>query len=183
MGWARSPLVVSPGKATQHTDTSNWATSGPRTIASKPNALSFHWRGNLELRNKIFTHANFKCINPSRQIHCWLTVGWYLIAQFMTLFPDVLALVCCFWVRYFMLVVGLYAANQDQFYLLSARISERIIVRVSSILWLFWIPRAFLMDSNSRCCYFSFYIVVLNQGSFGNVRKHSWLSQVRGAGI
>ncbi|EPQ01752.1 Myelin protein regulatory factor [Myotis brandtii] len=31
--------------------------------------------------------------------------------------------------RYFMLVVGLYAANQDQFYLLSAHISERIIVR------------------------------------------------------
>lgn len=34
--------------------------------------------------------------------------------------------------RYFMLVVGLYAANQDQFYLLSARISERIIVRASN---------------------------------------------------
>ncbi|EDM16649.1 rCG49167, isoform CRA_a [Rattus norvegicus] len=31
--------------------------------------------------------------------------------------------------RYFMLVVGLYAANQDQFYLLAAHISERIIVR------------------------------------------------------
>ncbi|GAB5574030.1 myelin regulatory factor-like protein [Prionailurus iriomotensis] len=34
--------------------------------------------------------------------------------------------------RYFMLVVGLYAANQDQFYLLSAHISERIIVRASN---------------------------------------------------
>ncbi|XP_033619666.1 myelin regulatory factor-like protein [Fukomys damarensis] len=34
--------------------------------------------------------------------------------------------------RYFKLVVGLYAANQDQFYLLSAHISERIIVRASN---------------------------------------------------
>lgn len=34
-----------------------------------------------------------------------------------------------------MLVVGLYAANQDQFYLLAAHISERIIVRVSAALW------------------------------------------------
>ncbi|XP_077930309.1 myelin regulatory factor-like protein [Halichoerus grypus] len=34
--------------------------------------------------------------------------------------------------RYFMLVVGLYAAHQDQFYLLSAHISERIIVRASN---------------------------------------------------
>ncbi|XP_012874098.1 PREDICTED: myelin regulatory factor-like protein [Dipodomys ordii] len=34
--------------------------------------------------------------------------------------------------RYFMLVIGLYAANQDQFYLLSAHISERIIVRASN---------------------------------------------------
>ncbi|KAL1775413.1 myelin regulatory factor [Sigmodon hispidus] len=34
--------------------------------------------------------------------------------------------------RYFMLVVGLYAANQDQFYLLAAHISERIIVRASN---------------------------------------------------
>ncbi|XP_023376547.1 myelin regulatory factor-like protein isoform X1 [Pteropus vampyrus] len=34
--------------------------------------------------------------------------------------------------RYFMLVVGLYAANQDQFYLLSAHISEKIIVRASN---------------------------------------------------
>ncbi|XP_006886172.1 PREDICTED: myelin regulatory factor-like protein, partial [Elephantulus edwardii] len=34
--------------------------------------------------------------------------------------------------RYFMLVVGLYAANEDQFYLLSAHISERIIVRASN---------------------------------------------------
>ncbi|KAK1340920.1 hypothetical protein QTO34_017318 [Cnephaeus nilssonii] len=34
--------------------------------------------------------------------------------------------------RYFMLVVGLYAANQDQSYLLSAHISERIIVRASN---------------------------------------------------
>lgn len=34
-----------------------------------------------------------------------------------------------------MLVVGLYAANQDQFYLLAAHISERIIVRVSTALW------------------------------------------------
>ncbi|CAK6443189.1 unnamed protein product [Pipistrellus nathusii] len=34
--------------------------------------------------------------------------------------------------RYFMLVVGLYAANQDQLYLLSAHISERIIVRASN---------------------------------------------------
>ncbi|XP_008064822.1 myelin regulatory factor-like protein [Carlito syrichta] len=34
--------------------------------------------------------------------------------------------------RYFMLVVGLYAANQDQFYLLTAHISERIIVRASN---------------------------------------------------
>ncbi|EPY85117.1 myelin gene regulatory factor-like protein [Camelus ferus] len=38
-----------------------------------------------------------------------------------------------YWHRgYFMLVVGLYAANQDQFYLLSAHISERIIVRASN---------------------------------------------------
>ncbi|XP_073756768.1 myelin regulatory factor-like protein isoform X5 [Callorhinus ursinus] len=35
-------------------------------------------------------------------------------------------------VKYFMLVVGLYAAHQDQFYLLSAHISERIIVRASN---------------------------------------------------
>ncbi|KAM6216423.1 myelin regulatory factor-like protein [Rhynchocyon petersi] len=34
--------------------------------------------------------------------------------------------------RYFMLVVGLYAANGDQFYPLSAHISERIIVRASN---------------------------------------------------
>uniref|UniRef100_A0A8C2YE33 Myelin regulatory factor like n=1 Tax=Coturnix japonica TaxID=93934 RepID=A0A8C2YE33_COTJA len=34
--------------------------------------------------------------------------------------------------RYFMLVVGLYAASQDQFYLLSANISEKIIVRASN---------------------------------------------------
>ncbi|XP_044083618.1 myelin regulatory factor-like protein isoform X1 [Neovison vison] len=34
--------------------------------------------------------------------------------------------------RYFMLVVGLYAVHQDQFYLLSAHISERIIVRASN---------------------------------------------------
>ncbi|XP_029414846.1 myelin regulatory factor-like protein [Nannospalax galili] len=34
--------------------------------------------------------------------------------------------------RYFMLVVGLYAANQDQFYPLAAHISERIIVRASN---------------------------------------------------
>uniref|UniRef100_H0XUX1 Myelin regulatory factor-like protein n=1 Tax=Otolemur garnettii TaxID=30611 RepID=H0XUX1_OTOGA len=34
--------------------------------------------------------------------------------------------------RYFMLVVGLYAAHQDQLYLLSARISEKIIVRASN---------------------------------------------------
>ncbi|XP_044928915.1 myelin regulatory factor-like protein isoform X3 [Mustela putorius furo] len=35
-------------------------------------------------------------------------------------------------VKYFMLVVGLYAVHQDQFYLLSAHISERIIVRASN---------------------------------------------------
>ncbi|XP_025908567.1 myelin regulatory factor-like protein [Nothoprocta perdicaria] len=34
--------------------------------------------------------------------------------------------------RYFMLVVGLYALSQDQFYLLSAHVSERIIVRASN---------------------------------------------------
>ncbi|XP_062423257.1 myelin regulatory factor-like protein [Rhea pennata] len=34
--------------------------------------------------------------------------------------------------RYFMLVVGLYAVSQDQFYLLSAQVSERIIVRASN---------------------------------------------------
>ncbi|XP_040493742.1 myelin regulatory factor-like protein [Ursus maritimus] len=34
--------------------------------------------------------------------------------------------------RYFMLVVGLYAAHQDQCYVLSAHISERIIVRASN---------------------------------------------------
>ncbi|KAI5934175.1 Myelin regulatory factor-like protein [Manis javanica] len=34
--------------------------------------------------------------------------------------------------RYFMLVVGLYAAVQDQFHLLAAHISERIIVRASN---------------------------------------------------
>ncbi|XP_059258458.1 myelin regulatory factor-like protein isoform X1 [Mustela nigripes] len=34
--------------------------------------------------------------------------------------------------RYFMLVVGLYAVHEDQFYLLSAHISERIIVRASN---------------------------------------------------
>ncbi|OXB83564.1 UNVERIFIED_CONTAM: hypothetical protein H355_011383 [Colinus virginianus] len=34
--------------------------------------------------------------------------------------------------RYFMLVVGLYAVSQDQFYLLSANISEKIIVRASN---------------------------------------------------
>ncbi|XP_067420132.1 myelin regulatory factor-like protein [Emydura macquarii macquarii] len=34
--------------------------------------------------------------------------------------------------RYFMLVVGLYAVSQDQSYLLSAQVSERIIVRASN---------------------------------------------------
>ncbi|XP_053441920.1 myelin regulatory factor-like protein isoform X2 [Nycticebus coucang] len=34
--------------------------------------------------------------------------------------------------RYFMLVIGLYAAHQDQLYLLSAHISEKIIVRASN---------------------------------------------------
>ncbi|XP_043823624.1 myelin regulatory factor-like protein [Dromiciops gliroides] len=34
--------------------------------------------------------------------------------------------------RYFMLVVGLYAASQDQLYLLTAHISEKIIVRASN---------------------------------------------------
>ncbi|KAM6154218.1 myelin regulatory factor-like protein [Erethizon dorsatum] len=34
--------------------------------------------------------------------------------------------------RYFKLVVGLYAANQEQFYMLCAHISERIIVRASN---------------------------------------------------
>nr|XP_031359530.1 myelin regulatory factor-like protein [Lonchura striata domestica] len=34
--------------------------------------------------------------------------------------------------RYFMLVVGLYAVSQDQFYLLSANVSEKIIVRASN---------------------------------------------------
>ncbi|XP_054038647.1 myelin regulatory factor-like protein [Rissa tridactyla] len=34
--------------------------------------------------------------------------------------------------RYFMLVVGLYAVSQDQFYLLAANISEKIIVRASN---------------------------------------------------
>ncbi|XP_010560260.1 PREDICTED: myelin regulatory factor-like protein [Haliaeetus leucocephalus] len=34
--------------------------------------------------------------------------------------------------RYFMLVVGLYAVSQDQFYLLSAKVSEKIIVRASN---------------------------------------------------
>ncbi|XP_009875820.1 PREDICTED: myelin regulatory factor-like protein, partial [Apaloderma vittatum] len=34
--------------------------------------------------------------------------------------------------RYFMLVVGLYAFSQDQFYLLSANVSEKIIVRASN---------------------------------------------------
>nr|XP_003475972.2 myelin regulatory factor-like protein [Cavia porcellus] len=34
--------------------------------------------------------------------------------------------------RYFKLVVGLYAAHQDQFYMLSAHVSERIIVRASN---------------------------------------------------
>ncbi|XP_068023542.1 LOW QUALITY PROTEIN: myelin regulatory factor-like protein [Melanerpes formicivorus] len=34
--------------------------------------------------------------------------------------------------RYFMLVVGLYAVSQDQLYLLSANVSERIIVRASN---------------------------------------------------
>ncbi|XP_076188946.1 myelin regulatory factor-like protein [Aptenodytes patagonicus] len=34
--------------------------------------------------------------------------------------------------RYFMLVVGLYAVSQDEFYLLSANVSEKIIVRASN---------------------------------------------------
>ncbi|XP_010292852.1 PREDICTED: myelin regulatory factor-like protein, partial [Phaethon lepturus] len=34
--------------------------------------------------------------------------------------------------RYFMLVVGLYAVSQDRFYLLSANVSEKIIVRASN---------------------------------------------------
>ncbi|XP_013222683.2 myelin regulatory factor-like protein, partial [Columba livia] len=34
--------------------------------------------------------------------------------------------------RYFMLVVGLYAVSQDQFYLLTANVSEKIIVRASN---------------------------------------------------
>ncbi|XP_074429198.1 myelin regulatory factor-like protein [Larus michahellis] len=34
--------------------------------------------------------------------------------------------------RYFMLVVGLYAVSQDQFYLLAANVSEKIIVRASN---------------------------------------------------
>lgn len=44
-----------------------------------------------------------------------------------------------FQIRYFMLVVGLYAVSQDQFYLLSANISEKIIVRVGRNLHCFHI--------------------------------------------
>lgn len=36
-----------------------------------------------------------------------------------------------------MLVVGLYAVSQDQFYLLSANVSEKIIVRVGRNLYYF----------------------------------------------
>lgn len=36
-----------------------------------------------------------------------------------------------------MLVVGLYAVSQDQFYLLSANVSEKIIVRVGRNLYCF----------------------------------------------
>lgn len=42
-----------------------------------------------------------------------------------------------FQIRYFMLVVGLYAVSQDQFYLLSANISEKIIVRVGRNIYCF----------------------------------------------
>ncbi|NXV13057.1 MRFL protein, partial [Cepphus grylle] len=45
--------------------------------------------------------------------------------------------------RYFMLVVGLYAVSQDQFYLLAANVSEKIIVRVSRNLCCFHVKSTY----------------------------------------
>lgn len=42
-----------------------------------------------------------------------------------------------------MLVVGLYAVSQDEFYLLSANVSEKIIVRVSRNVYCFHVKRIY----------------------------------------
>lgn len=51
-----------------------------------------------------------------------------------------------------MLVVGLYAAFQDQFYLLSANVSEKIIVRVGRNLLLAWKQCIYSFDIHGRLC-------------------------------
>lgn len=173
------------------TGPSNWTKGRPRTRASGSAHLCFQRRDDIEQKRKSL---NMQTLNTQTHLGKFtidLTVGWHLITQIISLFPDVLASVYCFWTRYFMLVVGLYAANQDQFYLLSAHISERIIVRVSSVLWLFWTHILFSPvgrlcifngaheacsfsaadhnkdnDCNSKYSYFSFYAAVLNRENF-----------------
>lgn len=51
-----------------------------------------------------------------------------------------------------MLVVGLYAAFQDQFYLLSANVSEKIIVRVGRNLHCFHARSIYCFDIHGRLC-------------------------------
>lgn len=59
-----------------------------------------------------------------------------------------------------MLVVGLYAAHQDQCYLLSAHISERIIVRVSFSSLTFLDPTCF--SPLKENLYFLFFFFFFN---------------------
>lgn len=49
-----------------------------------------------------------------------------------------------------MLVVGLYAVSQDQFYLLSANVSEKIIVRVGRNLYCFHVKSIYCFDIHRR---------------------------------
>lgn len=49
-----------------------------------------------------------------------------------------------------MLVVGLYAVSQDQFYLLSANVSEKIIVRVGRSSYCFHVKSIYYFDIHRR---------------------------------
>jgi len=49
-----------------------------------------------------------------------------------------------------MLVVGLYAVSQDQFYLLSANVSEKIIVRVGGNLYCFHVKYFYCFGIHRR---------------------------------
>lgn len=51
-----------------------------------------------------------------------------------------------------MLVVGLYAVSQDQFYLLTANVSEKIIVRVGKNLYFFHVKYIYCFDIHGRLC-------------------------------